>query len=106
MRSSNPRNLSSCTIPEKGMFASESPLRIRQAACEGGPYRRCRAYPRSDFEARTPDDQWQPHPPPQQDPPPLEELPEEEDWLPLPAVAKTESWIVAFLLAHLGQEIS
>jgi hypothetical protein len=37
---------------------------------------------------------------------PLEELPEGAEEPPEPAVAKTESWIVAFLLAHLGQEIS
>jgi hypothetical protein len=50
-------------------------------------------------------DQWQPQPPPQQPPPP-EELLDGPEELPLPAVAKTESWIVAFLLAHLGQAIS
>jgi len=50
----------------------------------------------------------QPQPPPQQLPP----LPEEEDdFAEAPllepfAVAKTESWILALLLAHLGQAIS
>src|SRR2546421_10689338 len=53
--------------------------------------------------------QSQPQPPPQQLPPPPPE--DVEDLVEAPllepfAVAKTESWIVAFLLAHLGQAIS
>ena len=52
--------------------------------------------------------QWQAQPPPQQPPPP--EAPPFENELgveePPLGVAKTESWIVAFLLAHFGQEIS
>lgn len=49
--------------------------------------------------------QWQEQPPPQQPPPPPEKLPEGVEE-PEPTVANTESWIVAFLLAHLGQVIS
>jgi hypothetical protein len=50
--------------------------------------------------------QWQEQPPPQQPPPP-EKPPEElEGPPPEPAVAKTESWMEAILLEHLGQEIS
>jgi hypothetical protein len=54
--------------------------------------------------------QWQPQPPPQQLPPPplekeVEGLAEEPLAEPF-EVAKTESWIVAFLLAHWGQAIS
>jgi hypothetical protein len=53
--------------------------------------------------------QWQPQPPPQQLPPPppekeVEGLAEEPLAEPF-EVAKTESWIVAFLLAHFGQAI-
>jgi len=50
--------------------------------------------------------QWQEQPPPQQPPAPPEKPPEGEEELPEPVVAKTESWIAAFLLEHLGQEIS
>jgi hypothetical protein len=51
--------------------------------------------------------QWQPQPPPQHVPPPPLEEPD-EDFAEAPATAelKTESWMVAFLLEHLGQEIS
>ena len=54
--------------------------------------------------------QLQPQPPPQHDPPPppedeVEDL-AEAPLLPPLAVAKTESWTLAFLLAHLGQAIS
>jgi hypothetical protein len=47
----------------------------------------------------------QPQPPPQQLPPPEDP---ELDFAEPPATAelKTDSWIVAFLLEHFGQEIS
>src|SRR5258708_33995078 len=51
----------------------------------------------------------QPQPPPQQDPPPPKDGVEDLADAPLAppfAVAKTESWMLAFLLAHLGQAIS
>jgi hypothetical protein len=51
----------------------------------------------------------QPHEPPQH-PPPEDgaELPEEdppEDFVPFDGAAKTESWIVFFVLAHFGHVI-
>jgi hypothetical protein len=56
--------------------------------------------------ARTVATQLQPQPPPQQPPPPPDCG--VNDLLDPPAVAElnTESCMVAFLLAHLGQEIS
>jgi len=52
--------------------------------------------------------QWQPHPPPQQDPP--EEIGAAEAAeapFPFPFSAlNTESWMVFFVPAHLGQVIS
>src|SRR5258708_12855648 len=51
----------------------------------------------------------QPQPPPQQDPPPPKDGVQDLADAPLAppfAVAKTESWMLAFLLAHLGQAIS
>jgi hypothetical protein len=53
-------------------------------------------------ELRHSKDQWQEQPPPQQPPPPEKPPDEAEE----PAVENTESWIVAFLLEHLGQLIS
>jgi hypothetical protein len=52
--------------------------------------------------------QWQPQPPPQQAPPLPEEPEPELDFDESPAIAelKTESWMVAFLDEHFGQEIS
>jgi len=50
--------------------------------------------------------QWQPQPPPQQEPPPPEEGVNDLDDPPAIVELKTESWSVAFLPAHLGQEIS
>jgi hypothetical protein len=61
--------------------------------------------PGKALKPRTSEDQWQPHPPPQQLPPPEEP---EGDLEEPPAIAelKTDSCMVAFLLEHCGQEIS
>ncbi|HUL16244.1 MAG TPA: hypothetical protein VLV88_09630 [Terriglobales bacterium] len=54
--------------------------------------------------------QWQPQEPPQQPPPPPPENeldgPDEPPLLDPFAALNTDSWIVALLLAHFGQEIS
>jgi hypothetical protein len=60
---------------------------------------------RAEDKLRRLKDQWQEQPPPQQPPPPPEKPPDELEE-PEPAVANTESWIVAFLPEHLGQVIS
>lgn len=52
------------------------------------------------------ENQWQPQPPPQQTPPPPDEPEEDLEEPPAIAELKTESWMVAFLLEQLGQEIS
>ena len=50
--------------------------------------------------------QWQPQPPPQQPPPPLDCGVKDLELPPAVAELKTESLMVAFLLAHLVQAIS
>ena len=83
---------------------SEGLWRSRQDGRIGLSRKPCPGYGRR-AGPRTSQDQWQPHPPPQQLPPPEEP---EGDLEEPPALAelKADSWMVAFLLEHCGQEIS